>query len=317
MARSIRKLSPKKANRRAQAPREARSRRHTLNVGIGLHILRYVSTRTPDCPPVVHLKIPSGNGRNVILMRDADPRPKSLSSPGDFVFINARRPSAIVLTVKPLRRGGSLDAEVRLDRVTSTMAGMVASSLLPSATPSAPQALGQTNEGITVLAHVSHRGDVFAKSDEWICGPELPIAIEGLEISWAGQPAGVELSYLVQSGGRVQRQAEGRASEFVGTRGCASPIVKFAIGLSGPNAQDYELSCDALFLGAPVMTRRGHSVSASGPSGREPLVGLRISIDRRRDRAAFDMSRGHVPRGPLQIYRPKPLLLDRVAQGSA
>ena len=67
---------------------------------------------------------------------------------------------------------------------------------------------------------------------------------------------------------------------FAGTRGKAMPIVSLMLELSGPSAANFQLAVDAIFLGAPAARIIGKRVVASGPTGREPLVGLRVSLDR-------------------------------------
>ena len=50
--------------------------------------------------------------------------------------------------------------------------------------------------------------------------------------------------------------------------------------LSGPDALLYQFSVEALFLGSPVMRVSGERIVLSGPTGREPLVGLRVALAR-------------------------------------
>jgi hypothetical protein len=171
-----------------------------------------------------------------------------------------------------------------------------------------------------VLAHVSHRGDVTAKQGEWICGPDLPIAIEGIQIEWPNRPAGVELTYAVAAGGREPRRFECNSGGFAGSRGCAAPLVGVQAGLSGPRADQFELRCDALFLAAPVLSRRGRTVSLAGPTGHEPLVGLRLSVEPR----ALQPARTQTPDnaaartvrepGSVRVYRAAPAARPRRAE---
>ena len=67
-------------------------------------------------------------------------------------------------------------------------------------------------------------------------------------------------------------------------------LTTLMLELSGPDALLYQFSVEALFLGAPVMHVSGERVVLSGPTGREPLVGLRVSLheasDPRHQRAA-------------------------------
>ncbi len=57
------------------------------------------------------------------------------------------------------------------------------------------------------------------------------------------------------------------------------PIVALMLEISGPSAANYQLVIEALFLGAPIRRMVGQHVVASGPTGREPLVGLRLNLE--------------------------------------
>jgi hypothetical protein len=103
--------------------------------------------------------------------------------------------------------------------------------------------------------------------------------IEGIEIRWPNRPAGVNLSYEVAAGLRKrERSHEIQAGQFAGSRGEALPLVGIKLRLTGPNASRYELTADALFLGSHVDSRSGQEIFLSGSTGREPLVGLRLSL---------------------------------------
>jgi hypothetical protein len=119
-------------------------------------------------------------------------------------------------------------------------------------------------------------------------------------------PAGLELRYAVKSA--APNTATGRmtnAGAFAGTRGKALPLVSVVLELSGDDADDYELQVDALFLGSPAIHKSGQRIILSGPTGREPLVGLRMGItpfhelEVRPARAA----RAPRPQGRVRVFR--------------
>ena len=65
---------------------------------------------------------------------------------------------------------------------------------------------------------------------------------------------------------------------FAGTRGRAMALTGLMLELTGPDATLYRFSAEALFLGSPVIRVSGERVVVSGPTGREPLVGLRVAL---------------------------------------
>jgi len=56
------------------------------------------------------------------------------------------------------------------------------------------------------------------------------------------------------------------------------PIVGLMLELSGPAAASFQFRVEAIFLGSPATRIVSNRVVASGPTGREPLVGLRITL---------------------------------------
>ena len=253
----------------------ARERNHTLVLEAGLYLLRYASTHAPEDPPFIQVQPSDADVGVISLMSGPGASHQRLREPGAYLLVQANRPSALDLTVCSRRADGSLDAEVRLERIITDQSGrnVVAAESDFTEPPETVQ------PDVEILAHVSHRGDTTCRQGEWICGPKLPMPIEGIEIRWPNKPTDVELVYTAFSGRRnQQRSRETRVGDFVGTRGKSAPLVGLMLGLKGRHASLYELRCDALFLGSQVLSRTGAEITLSGPTGQEPLVGFRLSI---------------------------------------
>ena len=290
----------------AARARSERERSHTMVVGAGLYILRYVSAKAaaPRCP-FVTVKIPPRNGRGISLISVPQGAHDSLAAPGDCIVVRAENSGALNLTISAADPGTSLDAEFRLERIVTVNEAI-------DKTRAGAQA---TRSEIEIVAHVSRRGDVFAGPGEWICGPDLPMPIEGIQIQWPNKPADVELEYTVAvSRSNQKRVLGGAAGDFVGTRGKSTPIVGLDLVLAGPGASKYDLHADVLFLGGAIAAKRGNELSLAGPTGREPLVGLRLAAV-----AAHDQSRNVAAAataapsqlGKVRVYRPAAAAVPR------
>jgi hypothetical protein len=134
---------------------------------------------------------------------------------------------------------------------------------------------------IQLLGHVAGVGDKLVRFGEWIAGPASPSRIEGIKIEWPNKPRGVDLRYAVRIGGQIPGATRPiDVGGFAGTRGRAAPLVGATLDIAGPSAGGYQLVADAMFLGAPQMRVAGQHVVLSGPTGREPMVGLRLAIER-------------------------------------
>jgi hypothetical protein len=128
-----------------------------------------------------------------------------------------------------------------------------------------------------MLGHVAGVGDVVVSSNEWIAGPMTPTRIEGIAIRWQEKPKDVELRYAVRSQNSTATMVD--LETFAGTRGRALPITGIVLEMSGPGAEKHQFVAEAMFLSAPSLRAVGQRIVLAGPTGREPLVGLRIAIE--------------------------------------
>jgi hypothetical protein len=76
-------------------------------------------------------------------------------------------------------------------------------------------------------------------------------------------------------------------------------ITGFSLEATGLGVDRYAISAETIFLGAPALRVSGNRIVVSGPSGREPLVGLKLNLEERRVQAA--------PLAPQQPRRVEPV----------
>jgi hypothetical protein len=270
----------------------------------GLYVLRYETAADPTQPPLVTVVCEAG--RNEVILHPDQSRP-TMSVPGQALVIRAAETGNVQVEISSSGHSGTLDATLKFEpikRDSGTPAGLQ------------PYRMGAANEGgsavpvpIQLLGHVSRLGDVMVGPDEWLGGPSSPARVEGFLVRWPGRPADVQLAYAATISG--QRPGEARVvevDEFAGTRGRARPITAVAMELSGAGARGYQLQVEALFLGAPVRKFTGQSIAATGPTGREPLVGLRLSMSSGSAQARpFYAPAAEPPLAPAQTFgQPSP-----------
>lgn len=289
------------ARSRLLAQHAVNERTHAMVVGVGLYALRYMSAPSNAAYPVVHVRPRAADG-GITLISAPGGDIDRLLEPGDCIIVRAEQSGSLELTISTDRPRASLDTEFRLERLTPPLP-------VAGGKASAPGAKVSPAGAMSVMAHVSRRGDVLAQPNEWICGPEMPLPIEGFQVDWPGKPPGVDIAYVVTAGrGSQKRKLSGRSGSFAGTRGKALPLVAIEISLSGPDAARHELEVEALFLGAAIVAQSGQSLSLTGPSGREPLVGLRFNVAEKRaappQRSGSSKAvPGKAPR-QVRVYRP-------------
>jgi hypothetical protein len=245
--------------------------RKIATIDRGLFLVRYTAAEDELRPPKVKVVVGPKQESDVLLILHPDHEDAVLWQPGSSLVVMATSPVEIIVEVSPTRRDGSSAATVQVEPLTQ---GNAASPV---------EFGGETAVGsgdIRVLGHVAGIGDVLANADTWLAGPSAPSRIEGIAIEWLAKPNDLNVRYSVKTA--RPRASSGRMMDlgsYAGTRGRALPIVGLVLELSGPGASRYQFAAEAIFLGSPRQRATGKRVTLSGPTGREPLVGLRLRLN--------------------------------------
>jgi hypothetical protein len=242
----------------------------SLEIQQGLFVVRYDSADDPVQPPRVVVSTDSKSVRFVLPPGVDEP---VLWSPGACLVVLANRAGRLDVAVSPAQPNGSVAARIKLLPLSNN----------PASVREEPGASAEQLDAsrIQLRGHVAGIGDKVVRFGEWIAGPASPSRIEGIAIEWPNKPRGVDLRYAVRIGGQIPGATRSiDVGGFAGTRGRAAPLVGATLDIAGPNAGGYQLIADAMFLGAPQMRVAGQHVVLSGPTGREPMVGLRLAIER-------------------------------------
>jgi len=256
----------------AQATQEQET---TIAVDRGLFVLRYASGAGAHRSPIAMVRPEPASAPYVEVMSAPGVVAGFLSAPGDCAVVRAEQSGTLILKIIAQHAGDPLDATFKLDPLGGAErrdAGEIAAAPIAVAAPVA--ALG----ALTILAHVSRRGDVGAAAGTWIAGPDAPAPIEGLALSGA-LPKGLALGIQPLLATNPPRWLDWAGlGDFVGTRQRALPLAGLRFRLSGPEAENFEIAASALFLGSPVTSRRGREIDLVSSAGVDPLVGLRIEL---------------------------------------
>jgi hypothetical protein len=242
----------------------------TLEVRRGLYLIEYASADDDVHPPKITVSVDRGDG-DISLISSPDFEQGVLWSPGACLVAQAAQAGRLRFIVSPSISNGSTAAQVHLISLSSDPSGVHRRG-------SETSRLDLSS--LRVLGHVAGKGDVTVRTGEWIAGPAAPSRIEGFAIQWPNKPRTINIRYAARVGGaNATNTPFVEIGAFAGTRGKALPLVGAALEISGAEAAAYELAVDAIFLGSPQMRILGQRVVLSGPTGREPLVGLRIAIE--------------------------------------
>ncbi len=242
----------------------------TVDVGRGLFVIRYVSADDEFEPPIVELAIEPSQDDSAEYFLHPDADKPVLWQPGSSLILRTKGPTKIQVEVTPRRQAGSIAANVKVERLTQ---GEPANEELE-----VPDTFDFT--GLRLMGHVAGIGDVFVGLNEWIAGPSAPSRIEGIAIEWLNRPPQFDIRYSVKLG--QPQSTPSRMMDigsFAGTRGRAMPLTGVVFELAGAASSDYQVRAEASFLGSPTMRVIGRRIVLSGPTGREPLVGLRMNLE--------------------------------------
>jgi len=240
----------------------------------GLFFVSYKSADDLVSPPHVTVTPTQGHESRMELIMHPDATEPTLWEPNSGLMVRVNMPGTLQIEVQPTRPGGSRAAMVRIEPIQ------------PGRAPVAAQQNGRLAsyadvaiEGLRILGHVAGRGDVVVEPNMWIAGPTAPSRVEGIALDWPEKPAGLDIRYAVQfANGQAGSGKMVSLGTFAGTRGRALPITGVILEISG--AEGFEFVAEATFLNAPTLRAVGKRVVLSGPTNREPLVGIRIGVNR-------------------------------------
>ena len=270
----------------------------TIDLARGLFLVRYNGADDKLSPPVVRVYADRASLNNCNIITGPDVANGTLFAPESALVVSVARPSRVIVEVTAGRVGGSTAANIKIDpRTQGHPAGQQPAS--QSADPCGPDPGTAELNDLKLLAHVAGLGDVTVGSNAWIAGPSAPARIEGIRLDWPNKPQDLTLQYAVRFA-RPQRGDNQLVplGTFAGTRGRALAITGFSLEASGPGADRYAISAETIFLGAPALRVTGNRIVVSGPSGREPLVGLKLNLEEHRAQSA--------PLAPMQPRQTEP-----------
>ncbi|MGF6309558.1 hypothetical protein ABIB82_003844 [Bradyrhizobium sp. i1.8.4] len=270
----------------------------TIDLARGLFLVRYNGADDKTSPPVVRVYADRASINNCNIITGPDAVNGTLFAPESALVVSVARPSRVIVEVTAGRAGASTAANIKIEPLTQGQpAVQPASQPFDTFEPAAGP--GELID-LKLLAHVAGLGDVTVGPDTWIAGPSAPARIEGISLEWPNKPHDLNLQYAVKFA-RPQRGDNQFVplGTFAGTRGRALAITGFSLEATGPSADRYAISAETIFLGAPALRVTGNRIVVSGPSGREPLVGLKLNLEERRVQAA--------PLAPQQPRRAEPI----------
>ncbi|MGA8616350.1 MAG: hypothetical protein WB760_32585 [Xanthobacteraceae bacterium] len=272
----------------------------TVSVDRGLFLVRYAAAEDQEQPPHVKLSADPSSKKDISFILYPDHNEPILWEPDTCLVVRATAAGKLAVQVIPMEEGGSTAATVRIEPISQGQA----------ATPPTNQASSDFGD-LRLLGHLTGLGDVTVKADEWLGGPSSPMRIEGIAVDWAEKPSDLQIRYAVKTARPMP--VSGQTTElgsFAGTRGRAMPIVGLMLELTGLAAAHFQFCVEAIFLGSPATRIISNRVVASGPTGREPLVGLRLSL--KRVEAAEELetrapaSRHEVSADRVRVFRSRP-----------
>jgi hypothetical protein len=279
----------------------------TVDLDRGLFLVNYKSAEDSSAPPKVVLSAMGARDRTIEFILHPDATEPSLWRPDSALVVRVNAPACLQVEVLPTRAGGSRAATIAIEPIQSGQLASVARSLEHNR----EMAHDLNTDAFKLLAHVAGIGDVAVGPNAWIAGPAAPSRIEGLALDWPDKPADLDIRYAVElANAQAGSSRMVPLGTFAGTRGRALPLTGVVLQMDGNS--DLQFSAEAIFLSAPSLRAIGRRVVLSGPTGREPLVGLRVSVERIASFVATDeitrpaTSQTPATSGRVRVFRSKP-----------
>ncbi|WP_439924304.1 hypothetical protein [Nitrobacter sp. JJSN] len=244
-----------------------------LSLDRGLYFINYKNADDSVSPPHVMVAPAEGHEQRMEIILHPDATEPTLWKPNSGLVVRVNTPGTLQVQVQPAKPGGSRTATVRVEQIQAGQTratGQVNGAGLPT---------NVATEGLKVLGHVAGRGDIVVGPNAWIAGPAAPSRVEGMALEWPDRPASVDIRYAVRfANGQTGSGKMVPLGTYAGTRGRALPLTAVVLEMSGTD--ELKFVAEAGFLNAPTLRAVGKRVVLSGPTNREPLVGIRIGIER-------------------------------------
>jgi Clostridial hydrophobic W len=269
-----------------------------IAVSRGLLVVRYASSGAEKDFPLAVVRPGAECEKLVEIISAPGVTQGYLERPGDSLVVRVHDAARLEVGVRRTAPEGSLDASFQIDSLSGgklpsaipsnakTVAEPIKSAMLrdfaelrardsersQEAKPAKP-----VKPALAFVAHVAMRGDVEAREDQWIAGPNAPAPIEGLAIK-SENPSrlGVEIQALIA--GAQQWTGWASSGAYTGTKGRGLPLLGLRLRLSGAEAARMEFSAEGLFLGSTSVAKSGRQIEFVSATGSDPLVGLKLGV---------------------------------------
>lgn len=272
----------------------------TVPVNRGLYVLRYSVGGEKGDNPVGFVRVLPESQADIQIISPPGQAGGFLPAPGAGVVVLAQSIGSLQIVVRSRGPNGGTTASFQLEPLQDQSAGL-RGNVGQGQDPVQPRSnLADMKPKLSVMAHVALRGDVEAHDGEWIAGPSAPAPLEGLELRCGVRDLEIEAQVL--SAGEWSQWRS--AWSYMGSRGRAMPLSGVRIRLSGPAASQLSLEADALFLGSPVVAKRGPTVELVSFAGSDTLVGLRLGLRPAEREAVVATNRGVSTKTPrVRVFR--------------
>jgi hypothetical protein len=278
-----------------------------IDLDRGLFFVNYKSAADLTAPPRIALSAAEGHEWTIQFILHPDATEPTLWRPNSAVVVRVAARARLQVQALPARAGGSRAATVSIEPIQSVQLAPATRTLDQNSATRTTLRI----DAFKLLGHVAGIGDVVVGPNTWIAGPAAPSRIEGLALEWPDKPVAVDIRYAVQLANA--QPGSGRMvplGTFAGTRGRALALTGVVLEMGGNT--ELQFSAEAIFLSAPTLRAIGQRVVLSGPTGREPLVGLRVAVERIASLAApEDIARpaaSHTAAGSgrVRVFRSRP-----------
>ncbi len=219
--------------------------------------------------PGVRLSPPPLNGQNIEI---SGFRPDGwLNADGDAALVRVRRaPSQLLVTIYQLPNQPDAAPKLQVRQLSGDTAlappGAPPEAAQAAAAPAAPAPLPGnpgSNERADMLAHIQSRGDVGTKFGTWLGERGSQNWIEGFALAAPDGIDAADLSYQAVLGrGWLSPWVE--AGQYCGSRGMALPLLGLRVRLTGAAAEQFDISCEASFVGGEAAGPVGNDETCEG-----------------------------------------------------
>lgn len=255
----------------------------------GLFLIRLIETNPVDGWGAAHIStVQVGDGGKVAYFQGCGVTQQTLRKPGDCIVVRNDSEHAEILIKYDVKNKDVLkNYYLKIDRVDDSGKLSLSPAKLPDKKQAgknitedkvSPELLQKTMLPLAMVGRTSSGANVLAKPWTWLGDPDGDEALLELTVVARSLPEGLVIA-LTPEVFPIGKLPESTVNQCLGLIDYGLPLTGMSISLKGEASDRYLILAEASFKDFGIIEKQPNkNVILRGPTGKEPMISLRLAI---------------------------------------